>query len=160
MAMNDESALSLTSKSGGLLSRMQAQAAAHAAQIVEPAPATPINLTPPPSAPASTTGLEAATTGSHEPSPKPSLEQPSSFVSAQARDPVPATITPVMIDTISLEPVSDLSEIGEPKGVPEMLVKSKKKSSAPKGKQNVTGQGSEGGPSKCKSGRKKAGNNA
>ena len=93
----------------------------------------------------------------HEPSPEPFFKRPPSpFPPAQALDPIPlATITP---DTTTLlEPVSDLSDI-KAKGVE--IPGNSKSPSGRKGKRNgkVTGQGYEGGPSKRRSGRKKAGN--
>lgn len=185
MAM-DESAPNEKSKSGGFLSRMRAQAAARATQIVEPTPAIPATtdleaattvtaVHEPPPEPSSEQPLpplvpaqagvslpatEVVATAVHEPTPasEPSLEQPPPpFVPAQAQAPiaVPAAVTHV--DTTLLELGSDLSEI-EPEGVSEMPRNSKKKSSTPKGRRKVTG--SEGGPSKRKSGRKKAGSNA
>jgi hypothetical protein len=159
-----------------ILSHMRAQAAARAAQIVEPPPSTPattdleaamtVTAVPePPPEPSSEqlppplvsgadvsvplAATEAVTTVVPEPPPEPSLEQPLlPFVPAQAPDVVPAMVTPL------LELGSDMSDI-EPEGVSE-TPHHKKKSSATKRK--VTGQGSEGGPSKRRSGWKKAGN--
>ena len=183
MAM-DESAPNEKSKSRGFLSHMRAQVAVCATQIVEPTPAIPATTDleatttmmavhePPPEpsleqplpplipvqAGVSVPATEVVTTAVHEPTPasEPSLEQPPHlFVPAQAQAPiaVPAAVTH---DTTLLELGSDLSEI-EP-GVSEMPRNSKKKSLTPKGRRKVTG--SEGGPSKHKSGRKKAGSNA
>ena len=151
----DESADNSTSKSGGFLSRMRAQTAARAADNTRQPLAIP--RTPSPASPPAT-GLRveaiAMTMAAHEPSPEPPLERPPSpFVPMQAPNPAPAVIAPT-----SLEPVSDLSEI-EPEEAPEIPA-SKKKSSVPKGKRKGAGQGSEGGPSKRRSGRKKTGNNA
>ena len=161
--MDDESVVSSKSKSGGFLSRMRAQAAtraAAAAHTINPPPAIPTSgSTPPAASPVSesTTDPEPATTvtAAREPSPQPSSEQPPPpSIPAQAREPAPATTT-VLDITTSLEPVSDLSDL-EPEGVSEIPGNSKKKSLARKGKRNVFGQGSEGGPSKHRSGRKKA----
>ena len=134
-----------------------------AAAVHEPPPAPSLEQPPPPLIPVqagvSVLAMEVVAAAAREPPPEPSLVQtPPPFVLAQAPVAVPAMVTPIDSTTL-LELGSDLSEI-EPEGVSEMPRNSKKKSSAPKGKRKVTGQGSEGGPSKRKSGRKKAGNNA
>jgi len=134
---------------------MQAQTAARAADNTRKPlaiPRTPSLASPP------TTGLQveaiAVTMAAYEPSPEPPLEwPPSPFIPMQAPDPAPAVIAPTL-----LKPVSGLSEI-KPKEALEIPA-SKKKSSIPKGKWNGTGQGSEGGPFKCRSGQKKTENDA
>jgi hypothetical protein len=176
MAKDDTSATVGTSKKGGLLSRMQAQAAVHAAQTIKPSSVITANtpaetsqaspIVPVEPLPVATNNTAAETslaspgvpevvkTSEHQLPPRLSLQASSSpYVSAPyTQVPVPVTITPV--DTTTLNSPSELSEIepDEELGRP--------KSSALKGKRKVNGRNSEAGSSKRRSGRKKAGNNA
>ena len=153
MAMDNNSAPASTSKNGGFLSHMRAQAAARATHSTKSSSVV-TNDAPVETSPISPRVLEVADMADHQLPPRLSLQQSISPYVLPPYTQVPVTTTSKSVNTTTLNPISELSEIepDEESGKP--------KSSVPKGKQKVTGRHSEGGPSKRRNGWKKAGNNA
>ena len=153
MAMDNNSAPASTSKNGGFLSCMQVQAAAHATHSTKSSSVV-TNDAPVETSPTLPRVLKVANMADHQLPPRLSLQQSISPYVSPPYTQVPVTTTSKSVNTTTLDPISELSEI-EPNEESR-----KPKSSVPKGKRKVMGQHSEGGPSKRRSGRKKAGNNA
>ena len=153
MALDDDLAPTSTKK-GGFLSHMQVQAAVRATHTTKSSSESVATNDTPAETSLASPGVPVVV-DTLECQLLPRLvslwESSSPFISAPSTQ-APATITTV--DTTTLDPFSELSKIepDEELGRP--------KSSVPKGKQKGTRRNPEAGPSKHRSGRKKAGNNA